>query len=64
MIDTQLLNDALATVGFVVALVVAISAWILIASAIHERHTRRSPMGEIEQHLAEVAEQLSPVPTR
>ncbi len=57
MIDTQLLNDALMTVAFIVGLVVAISAWAVAATALHRRHTRAAQISTIEQHLADVAEQ-------
>ena len=63
MIDTQLLNDAMATVALIVGLVVAISAWVVVASALHQRHARATQIRTIEQHLADVAEQ-SPAPTR
>jgi ABC-type nickel/cobalt efflux system permease component RcnA len=57
MIDTQLLNDVLATVAFVVGLAVVISVWALTASALYQRHARRAQIGAIERHLADVAEQ-------
>jgi hypothetical protein len=63
MIDTQLLNDVLVTLAFVVGLVIAISAWVVAAAAIHERHTRQAHIGAIsaiEQHLSDVAEERSP----
>jgi L-cystine uptake protein TcyP (sodium:dicarboxylate symporter family) len=63
MIDTQLLNDALTTVAFVVGLVVVIAAWVVTASALHQRQARTTQIRAIEQHLAEVAEQ-SPAPAR
>jgi hypothetical protein len=63
VIDTQLLNDALATVGFVVGLVVVISAWVVAATALHRRQARTTQIRAIEQHLAGVAEQ-SPAPVR
>ena len=63
MIDTQLLNDALVTVAFIVGLVVAISVWVVTATALHQRQTRTAQISSIEQHLADVAEQTS-APTR
>ena len=63
MIDTQLLNDALATVAFLVGLVVVISAWAVTASALHRRNARTTQIRVIEQHLADVAER-SPAPVR
>src|SRR5258708_40192405 len=63
MIDTQLLNDALMTVAFSGGLVVAISAWVVAAPALHQRHTRAAQIRPVEQHLADVAGQ-TPAPTR
>ncbi len=63
MIDTQLLNDALMSVAFIVGLVVAISAWVVAATALHQRHTRATQIRTIEQHLADVAGQ-TPAPAR
>ena len=63
MIDTQLLNDALVTVAFIVGLVVAIAAWVVAATALHQRQTRATSISTIEQHLADVAEQ-TPAGTR
>jgi len=63
MIDTQILTDALATVAFLVGLVVVISAWVVMATALHRRQTRTAQVRAIEQHLADVAEQ-SPAPVR
>lgn len=60
MIDTQLLNDVLATVAFIVGLVVATAIWVVAASALYERHVRRTHIGAIEQHLADVAGERSP----
>jgi hypothetical protein len=63
MIDTQLLNDAVTTVAFIVGLVVVISAWVVAASALHRRHAHTTQIRTIEEHLADVAEQ-SPAPVR
>jgi hypothetical protein len=57
MTDTQLLNDALMTVAFIVGLVVAMSAWVVAASALYQRHTTRAQIRIIEEHLEHVAEQ-------
>jgi hypothetical protein len=56
MFDTQLLNDVLMTVALIVGVVVAISAWVVAASKLHQRDERRLHIGAIEQHLADVAE--------
>jgi hypothetical protein len=63
MFDTQLLNDVLMTVAFIVGVVIAISAWVMAAAALHKRDERRAHIGAIEQHLANVAGQ-SRIPTR
>jgi hypothetical protein len=63
MFNTQLLNDVLMTVAFIVGLVIAISAWVVAASALNKRDERRAHIGAIEQHLANVAGQ-SRIPTR
>jgi hypothetical protein len=63
MFDTQLLNDALMTVAFIVGVVIAISAWVVLASTLHKRDERRTQIGAIERHLADVASQ-SATPTK
>jgi len=60
VIDTQLLNDVPATIGFAVALVVATSIWVVAAAALQQR---KAHVDAIEQHLSDVAEQ-SPAPAR
>ena len=64
MIDTQLLTDALATVGFVVALVIAISVWVVVATALHQRRAGTTGLRDIERHLADAAEQQTLAPTK
>jgi hypothetical protein len=61
--DTQLLNDALMTVAFIVGLAAAMSAWAVVASALHRRQAHTTQIRAIEQHLAGDAEQ-SPAPAR
>ena len=63
MFDTQLLNDVLMTLALIVGVVIAISAWVVAASALHQRDERRAHIGAIERHLADVANQ-SGIPTR
>jgi hypothetical protein len=63
MFDTQLLNDALMTVAFIVGVVIAISAWVVLASTLHKRDERRTHIDAIERHLADVAGQRR-TPTR
>jgi lipopolysaccharide export LptBFGC system permease protein LptF len=60
---TQLLTDAMMTVAFLVGLVIVISAWVVTASALHQRHERSMHIRAIEQHLADAAGQ-SQVPAR
>jgi hypothetical protein len=55
VIDTQLLNDAMVTMASVVGLVVAISAWVVVATALHQRHARARQIRTIEPHVAGVA---------
>ena len=57
MFNAQLLNDALATVAFLVGLVIAISVWVVTASALHQGHERKAHVRAIEQHLADAAQQ-------
>jgi len=64
MIDTQLLNNVLITLAFVVGLVVVMSAWVVVAAALHQRHTRETQIRGIEQHLAEVAQRESQAAAR
>jgi hypothetical protein len=63
MFSTQLLNDALTTVAFLVGLVIAISVWVAAASVLHRRQERSTHIRAIERHLADVAEQ-SQAPAR
>jgi hypothetical protein len=64
MIDTQLLNDALLTLAFIVGLVVVISAWVVAGTALHRRQTHTTQLRGIEQHLADVAERESQTAAR
>jgi hypothetical protein len=63
MTDTQLLNDALMTVAFIVGLLAAISAWVAAAAALYRRQVCTAQIRTIEEHLEHVAEQ-NPVPVR
>jgi hypothetical protein len=64
MIDIQLMNEALATLAFAVGLVAVLVAGALVAAFAHERQQRKTHIGAIEQHLADVAEQQTPAHTR
>ncbi len=60
MIGTQLLNDVLMTVAFVVGLAILLSVLFVATAALWQRHARKAGVSEIERHLAAVAEQQSP----
>jgi ABC-type nickel/cobalt efflux system permease component RcnA len=64
MIDIQLMNDVLATLAFAVGLVIVIVAGALVAAFVHERQQRKTHIGAIEQHLADVAPRRTPAHTR
>jgi hypothetical protein len=61
--DTQLLNDVPATIGFVPALVAAMSTRVVAAPRCTRGRSGRPHIDAIEQHLADIAEQ-SPAPAR
>ena len=63
VIGTQLMNDVLATIGFAVALVVAVSTRVVAAPRSTRGRRGRPHIDAIEQHLADIAEQ-SPAPAR
>ena len=63
VIDTQLLNDVPATIGFVPALVAAMSTRVVAAPRCTRGRSGRPHIDAIEQHLADIAEQ-SPAPAR
>jgi hypothetical protein len=65
MIDIQLLNDALVTLGFTVGIAILFALSIVGAAALQHRHARKTHVREIEQHLASVAtDQRTSAPTR
>jgi hypothetical protein len=59
MIDIQLLNDALLTVGFIAGLAILLSIGIVTSAALWRRHERKLHVHEIEQHLAAVVSEPS-----
>jgi len=59
MIDVQLLNNALLTVGFIAGLAILLSASIVTSAALWRRHERKLHVREIEQHLAAVVTEPS-----
>jgi hypothetical protein len=52
MIDIQLLNDALLTVGFIAGLAVVLSIVVVASAALWRRHEHQAGVRELEQHLA------------
>jgi hypothetical protein len=54
---TQILNDALITAAFVVGVAFALTVAMVTASALWQRHARRSGLQSVEQHLAAVAQE-------
>ena len=64
MIDTQLLNDALAAFAFVAGLAILLSVLIVAGAALTQRHARQAGVRRIEQHLAAVAEPEREATTR
>jgi hypothetical protein len=52
MIDIQLLNDALLTVGFIAGLAILVSVGVVASAALWRRHEHKAGVRELEQHLA------------
>jgi hypothetical protein len=52
MIDIQLLNDALLTVGFIAGLAILLSIGIVASAALWRRHEHKLGVRELEQRLA------------
>jgi hypothetical protein len=52
MIDIQLLNDALLTVGFIAGLAILLSIGVVASAALWRRHEHKAGVRELEQHLA------------
>jgi hypothetical protein len=59
MIDIQLLNDALLTVGFIAGLAILLSISIVASAALWRRHEHKTGVRELEQHLAAVVTEPS-----
>ena len=64
MIDTQILNDALATLAFSVGLAVLLAVSIVAGAALTQRHERKVGVRRIEQHLADAARRQHETPAR
>jgi UPF0716 family protein affecting phage T7 exclusion len=60
MPNTQILNDTLVTVAFVIGVAFALTVAMVTASALGQRHARRAGLHAVEQHLAAVAREAIP----
>ena len=60
MINTQILNDTLMTVAFVIGVAFALTVAMVTASALGQRNARRAGLQAVEQHLAAVAHEAIP----
>jgi UPF0716 family protein affecting phage T7 exclusion len=60
MTNTQILNDTLMTVAFVIGVAFALTVAMVTASALGQRHARRAGLHAVEQHLAAVAQEAIP----
>jgi hypothetical protein len=54
---TQILNDALITVTFVIGVAFALTVAMVTASALWQRHARKAGLHAVEQHLAAVTQE-------
>ena len=54
---TQILNDALITVAFVIGVAFALTVAMVTASALWQRHARSAGLHAVEQHLAAVTQE-------
>ena len=64
MTNTQILNDTLVTVAFVIGVAFALTVAMLAASALGQRHARRVGLHAVEQHLAAVTQEATPADAR
>lgn len=64
MINTQILNDALLTVAFVIGVAFALTVAMVAVSALGQRQARRAGLLAVEQHLAAVTEEAVPADAR
>jgi hypothetical protein len=60
MIGTQLLDDALVALGFLIGLTIILSASFVVIAALWQRHERQTGISAIERHLAAIAARQSP----
>jgi hypothetical protein len=64
MINTQILNDALLTVAFVIGVAFALTVAMLTASAAWQWRARRAGLHAVEQHLAAATQESIPADAR
>jgi multisubunit Na+/H+ antiporter MnhC subunit len=64
MIDMQLLNDALVLVAAVVGVAILVAVAVVGTAGFRQRRARTAHVRAIEKHLAAVAAQQSPAPTK
>jgi L-cystine uptake protein TcyP (sodium:dicarboxylate symporter family) len=64
MINTQLVNDALMSVAFVIGVAFALTVAMVTASALWQRNARRAGLRAVEQHLATVTNEAIPADAR
>src|SRR5258708_9086604 len=64
MINTQILNDALMAVAFVIGVAFALTVAMVTVSALWQRRARRAGLRAVEQHLAAVTQEAIPAHTR
>jgi uncharacterized membrane-anchored protein len=57
MLGTQLLDDALVALGFLIGLTIILSASFVAIAVLWQRHERRTGISAIERLLTAVAEQ-------
>ena len=61
---SQTLTDSLITVAFMIGVAFALTAAMVTASALWQRHARKVGLGAVEQHLAAVTQQATPADAR
>src|SRR5260370_38473094 len=64
MINTQILNDALMAVAFVIGVAFALTVAMVTVSALWQRRARRTGPRAAEQHLAAGTQEAIPAHTR
>src|SRR5260370_31371229 len=64
MINTQILNDALMAVAFVIGVAFALTVAMVTVSALWQRRAPRTRLRAVEQHLAAGTQEAIPANTR